>query len=147
MRSACQIEILLTSEPLQVAEIEAKLVDPDCGARMVFQGCTRRRTGEKVTTLLAYEAYPSMAEKELRKLAEQAADRWPLLHLVIAHRLGQVDVTQPSVIIGASSAHRVAVMESIPWIMDRLKTDVPIWKREHYEDGKTEWVHPSDKTN
>jgi molybdopterin synthase catalytic subunit len=64
---------------------------------------------------------------------------------LIVHRLGEVPVGQVSVVVGCSSAHRVATFQALPWIMDELKRDVPIWKRELYTDGTTEWVHPTDE--
>lgn len=140
----CKVHILLTEDPLSVADITRLVQDGDCGAQLVFLGCTRRSTGEKTTVCLQYEAYREMAENELRKLAVEASERWPIRHLVIHHRLGRVEVGLPSVVVAASSPHRDAVMESIPWIMHRLKQEVPIWKRETWDDGTTEWVHPID---
>ena len=141
--SNCEVEVLLTSKPLDVAAIQRFIEDVDCGAQLIFLGCTRRTTGAQVTTFLAYEAYQPMAENELRKLAELASHRWPLRKIVVHHRLGQVDVGQASVIVAAASPHRPAVMEAIPWIMDRLKQDVPIWKKENFADGSQSWVHPN----
>ncbi len=86
-----------------------------------------------------------MAIRELEKLAAQAIHKFSLTKLVIVHRLGEVPVGQASVVVGCSSPHRPATFAALPWIMDVLKRDVPIWKRELYTDGTTEWVHPIDE--
>ncbi|XZE55354.1 molybdenum cofactor biosynthesis protein MoaE [Planctomycetaceae bacterium SH139] len=138
----CQTSIELTDDPLDAAAILALVADDDCGAQMIFLGCTRRTTGERITQRLTYEAYRSMAISELRGLAEQAANRWKLRHLAIYHRLGEVAVGQASVAIAASSPHRPDVMAAIPWLMDRLKEAVPIWKQETFADGSSAWIHP-----
>ena len=70
------------------------------------------------------------------------AERWPLRAIAIQHRLGLVEVGQASVAVAVASSHRGPVMEAIPWLMDRLKQRVPIWKQETYADGSTEWIHP-----
>ena len=134
-------EVELLSNPLDLASLWSRLADDDCGARMVFAGCTRRHTGEQVTQSLSYQAYPSMAVAELQMLAERAIERWDLRRLVIQHRVGEVPVGEPSVAIAAASPHRPAVMEAIPWLMDELKRTVPIWKRESFADGTTSWIH------
>lgn len=138
----CDVEVLLTSLVLDIAAIQQRIEDVDCGAQLIFLGCTRRTTGDQVTTFLVYDAYQPMAENELRNLAQIASQRWPLRKIVIHHRMGRVDVGQASVIVAAASPHRPAVMEAVPWIMDRLKQEVPIWKKENFADGSQSWVHP-----
>ena len=138
----CRIEVALVETAIDCEAMLRWVGDEECGARMVFLGCTRRTTGEKVTSRLAYEAYRAMAESELSSLASEAAERWPLRAVAIQHRLGVVDVGQASVAVAAASSHRGPVMEAIPWLMDRLKERVPIWKQETYLDGTTEWMHP-----
>ncbi len=134
--------IELTDEPLDPTAILALVADDDCGAQIIFLGCTRRTTGEKITQQLTYQAYRSMAISELRGLAEKAANRWNLRRLAIYHRLGEVAVGQASVAIAAASPHRPDVMAAIPWLMDRLKETVPIWKQETFADGSSAWIHP-----
>lgn len=119
------------------------IADVDCGAQNVFLGTTRRLTRGEETRFLVYDAYRPMAQRELERLAFEAAKRWELRHLVIVHRLGKVALGEPSVAIGASSPHRKDVFEAIPWILEQLKKSVPIWKQENWADGSTQWVHPS----
>ncbi|WP_153555378.1 molybdenum cofactor biosynthesis protein MoaE [Roseimaritima sediminicola] len=142
---AAELTVRLVDHAIELQALWQRIADPDCGAQLVFVGATRQRTATErdvlVTRQLAYQAYRPMAEKELRVLLEEAAERWPLRHLVAVHRLGEVPVGQASVAIGLSSPHRGACMEAMPWIMDELKRRVPVWKQEHYDDGSTQWIH------
>lgn len=141
-----QIWVELTDAPICVASLQSKLTDPDVGAHGWFLGVTRRRTGDKVTESLAYEAHRPMAVRELSKLAEAAIEKFGLTKILIVHRLGEVPVGEASVAMACCSPHRVATFDALPWAMNILKRDVPIWKREHYQDGSTEWVHPGDQS-
>ena len=111
---------------------------------VVFWGTTREFTGERQTVQLSYEAYPEMAQSQLEQLETQARERWPLEGCLIVHRLGEVGLGEPSVLIAVSSPHRRDAFEAAQWLMDRIKEDVPIWKQEHWADGRTEWIHPNN---
>ena len=137
--------IELVDSEIDVDSLRARVADPDVGAIGWFEGVTRRTTGDCVTERLSYEAHPSMAIAELKKLAERAVEKFSLHRCVIVHRLGEVPVGKASVVVACSSAHRPSTFEALPWIMDALKRDVPIWKKELYVDGTTEWVHPTDE--
>lgn len=115
---------------------------PDAGAHGWFIGVTRRTTGQRITSHLSYEAHVPMARLELDKLATDAVKRFDLLSLVIVHRLGEVPIGEASVVVGCSSGHRGETFDALRWIMDTLKKEIPIWKRESYADGSKEWVHP-----
>jgi molybdopterin synthase catalytic subunit len=134
--------IELVDAPIDLLVLCDKLADPDVGAHGWFLGVTRRTTGGKRTTRLSYQAHRSMAIRELEKLAAAAIEQFSLRAVVLVHRLGEVPVGEASVVVGCSSGHRAATFQALPWIMDRLKQNVPIWKQEHYADGTTEWVHP-----
>ena len=139
--------VQLVESPIELSQWEKSLQDVDSGAHVWFAGVTRRKTkasdGQiRITATLHYEAHPTMAVKELQQLADQAKDKFGLLKVVIVHRLGEVPLGQASVLVGCCSAHRKDAFLALPWIMDRLKEDVPIWKRETYEDQQTEWIHP-----
>lgn len=135
--------IELVDEPIDFNAYRDKLDDPDVGAHAWFIGVTRRTTGQRVTESLAYEAHRMMALRELEKLAGAAKKRFSLRRMVIIHRLGDVPVGQASVVVGCSSSHRPETFDALKWIMDTLKREVPIWKREAYTDGSMEWVHPT----
>ena len=139
------IWIELVDTRIDVESLRAKITDPDIGAIGWFEGVTRRTTGASVTERLSYEAHRPMAIAELEKLAARAVAKFALRRCVIVHRLGEVPVSEASVVVGCSSPHRPATFEALPWILDVLKKDVPIWKRELYVDGTTEWVHPTDE--
>ena len=145
--------VQLVDVEIDTIPLQEKLSDPDVGAHGWFYGVTRRTTvlnrtadfpEEKITQTLSYEAHRSMALKQLKNLAQRAADQFELKNIVIVHRLGEVPIGQASVVVGCSSAHRVATFRALEWIMKVLKKDVPIWKQESYADGTTEWVHPVD---
>lgn len=141
MQSATWL-VQLVDEPINMAGLLSQIDNPDVGAHAWFIGVTRRRTAVEITQTLFYDAHRSMAQAELERLASAASSRFGLRHLVIVHRLGEVPIGQASVVVGCSSPHRAAAIDALPWIMDELKKNVPIWKREHFVDGKTEWVHP-----
>lgn len=134
--------IELVDSRIDIESLRSKIADPDVGAIGWFEGVTRRTTDDRVTERLSYEAHRPMAIAELEKLASMAVEKFSLHRCVIVHRLGDVPVGQASVVIGCSSPHRPATFESLPWIMDVLKQDVPIWKRELFADGSTQWIHP-----
>ena len=140
---ANRVFVLLVDEPIDIDTLRDKIADPDVGAHGWFEGVTRRTTEDRVTERLSYEAHRPMAEAELRKLAEAAIEKFSLTRIVIVHRLGEVPVGEASVVVGCSSSHRPPTFQAMAWVMDVLKRDVPIWKRESYVDGTTEWVHPT----
>lgn len=141
------IIIRLVTEPIVASDWEVNLVDVDCGAQAWFSGVTRRSTtapdgSSRITDTLHYEAHSAMALSQLRQLAEDAEARFGLRRVVIVHRLGEVPLGEASVLVGCASPHRVDSFQALPWIMDRLKQDVPIWKRETFADETTQWIHP-----
>ncbi len=137
---SCQV--CLVQKPIDIAQLQPLISDHDAGAHGWFYGVTRRRTGDKITASLSYQAHPVMAEKELARLANEAANRFELKCIVIVHRTGEVPVGEASIVIGCSSPHRRQTFAALPWLMDEIKREVPIWKRETYTDGSQEWVHP-----
>lgn len=132
--------IHLSETPLDIAAADAFLHTERAGGINLFVGTTRRWTEGRETVRLAYDAYAPMAAREMRQLADEAADRWPVLRGCLLHRLGEVPVAEASVIIGVACAHRAAAFEACRWLIDTLKAQVPIWKQEVYADGSTEWV-------
>jgi molybdopterin synthase catalytic subunit len=105
------------------------------GALVVFEGIVRNQTRERKTRYLEYEAYEEMARKEMQTLAEQALTRFQVREVLIRHRLGRLEIGETSVLIIVASAHRAAAFEASRWLIDTLKKTVPIWKKEHFEDG------------
>lgn len=141
-RPTPRIRVELVDHEITLQPLRDFIVDADTGAHAWFEGVTRRMTGPLQTTLLSYEAFAPMAMRQLNALAEEAAARFSLTAIAITHRLGEVPVGEASIVIGCSAAHRVGPLAALPWLMDRIKADVVIWKREHFADGQTQWIHP-----
>jgi molybdopterin synthase catalytic subunit len=125
---------------LDVAAAVAFLQTPRAGGIDVFLGTTRQWTGTAETVYLAYEAYVPMALRVMERLVETARQQGPVLKAVLWHRLGVVPVAEASVLVGVATPHRAEAFAACRYLIDALKQEVPIWKREHYADGRTAWV-------
>jgi molybdopterin synthase catalytic subunit len=134
--------ISLTQSPIDPSAILAQVASNGAGAVVLFLGTTREFTKGRQTESLEYECYPQMAEAKLTELELQARKKWPLVHVVIVHRLGHLELGEASIAIAVSSPHRQAAFEAGKWLIDTIKEDVPIWKQENWSDGPSEWVHP-----
>ncbi len=131
--------ITIQEDPLSLDDLWAFLAASEGGGIAIFGGTTRRVTGSRVTDELSYEAHESMAVKEIQRLADVAMERWDLLRIGVHHRTGVVPVSEASVLIGVASMHRGPAFEAARFLIDELKVSVPIWKKEHFADGTTEW--------
>ena len=118
----------------------------DCGAVVTFLGTVRDLTDGQVTVALDYEAYPGMAEKKMAEIEQETRQRWPVGEMVMVHRLGHLEVGEVSVAVAVSCPHRAEAFEACRHAIDRLKEMVPIWKKENWADGSTEWVHPGTES-
>ncbi len=133
----------ITTDPVSVDEVVARLADPADGAVSTFVGVVRRETAGRQTQYLIYEAYPEMAERELSRIADEVRRRWPTIRKVaIVHRIGRLDIGEIIVVIAVSSAHRQQVFAATHYAIDRLKQVAPIWKKEVWADGE-EWTSDS----
>lgn len=132
----------LTHDLINHARLVERITSPRCGAICLFLGTVREFTRDRQTVDLVYEAYPAMAEKELEKILNEAAARWPIPRLGVVHRLGRVPLAEASIALAVATPHRQASFDSCAWMMDEIKKRVPVWKQEHWADGSTEWVHP-----
>lgn len=127
--------LLVTHSPLDIGYISASVTAPSTGATSLFVGTTRDNFEGKKVVKLEYEAYQPMAIKELKKLCDELRSKWSSIHrIAIHHRLGEVKVTEASVVIAVSSPHRADSLEAVQHCIDRLKATVPIWKKEIYEE-------------
>jgi molybdopterin synthase catalytic subunit len=134
--------IRLTNDEIDYAALTEQVRRDDCGAVVLFLGTVRDLTGDRVTVALDYEAYPGMAEKKLAEIEAEARQRWPVGEIALVHRLGRLEVGAVSVAVAVSCPHRSQAFEAGRFAIDRLKELVPIWKKENWADGTTEWVHP-----
>jgi len=132
-------DIKLTYDPLDVSAISSFVTHPLTGATSVFIGTTRDNFEGKKVLRLEYEAFESMAVKELGKVVAEVRDKWEVHAVAIHHRLGVVNVTEASVVIAVSSPHRKEALEAVHFAIDKLKATVPIWKKEIYDEGETAW--------
>lgn len=112
----------------------------NAGAVCIFAGTTRRMTGEEETQRLEYDCYPEMALAEMERIASAALEKWSLHRIVVHHRTGVVPIAEASVLTGASASHRDDAFAACRFLIDTLKDRVPIWKKEIYADGRSEWV-------
>ena len=134
--------IRLTRQTIDYHALTEQVRHPNCGAVVTFLGTVRDLTGEHSTVALDYEAYPAMAEKKMAEIEEDTRSRWPVADIVLEHRLGHLAVGDISVAVAVSCPHRHQAFDACRHAIDRLKELVPIWKKENWADGKTEWVHP-----
>lgn len=135
--------IQLTDQPLNYAAITESVRDPAAGAVVLFLGTVREFTAGQQTEHLEYEAYREMALASLQQLVQEAASMYPLVKVAVVHRLGVLQLTDVAVAIAVSTPHRAQAFAAGQWLIDTLKQRVPIWKREHYVDGRVQWQHPS----
>ncbi len=135
--------IELTHAAINTEAVLTSVKSSQAGAVVLFLGTTREYTDGRQTITLDYECYEEMALRKLDELEAAARERWPLVSCRIVHRLGTVPLGDASVAVAVSSARRDAAFQAGRWLIDTLKTEVPIWKREHWADGGSEWVHPT----
>ena len=137
--------VLLTGEPLAVAAAVAFVTDGRAGGVSVFLGTSRAERREDGADLVAldYDAYAEMAGGQLADLARRARARWPVVKLALLHRTGRVALGEPSVVVAVSTPHRGEAFEACRWLIDTLKAEVAVWKREVWSDGTASWVDPA----
>jgi molybdopterin synthase catalytic subunit len=142
----------LTRDTIDTSRLLESISHPDAGGEVLFVGTTRRKTFDKsnavetYTEFLVYEAYESMALRQLERLVERADQLWPLKRVAVVHRLGKVLPGEASIAIAVSAPHRAEAFEAARWLIDNIKQDVPIWKQENYSNATQLWVHPSQST-
>ena len=137
------ISIIISKEKLDLQKCYDFVQDNSCGGIALFVGTVRNKTKNKEVKKLDFSTYKSMAIKEMQKIAEKAIAKYDILKIAIHHFEGELEIGEIPVIIAVSSAHRKACFEACQFAIDTLKETVPIWKKEHFEDGSV-WVnaHP-----
>ncbi len=129
----------LTREPIDSAEIKRRLLRPEDGAIVDFEGVVRNHTKGRMTKCLDYECYEEMAVKMMAQIGLEIATAHSIGRIAMVHRLGRMEIGEASVVIVVASAHRRPAFEAALEGINRLKRFVPIWKKEHFEDGEV-WV-------
>ncbi|WP_449539448.1 molybdenum cofactor biosynthesis protein MoaE [Ferdinandcohnia sp. Marseille-Q9671] len=129
----------ISKEPIQIEEVTNKVIRREAGAVTTFIGTVREFTKGKRTLHLEYEAYIPMAEKKLAQIGEEINEKWANAKVAITHRIGRLDISEVAVVIAVSTPHRKDAYEANEYAIERIKQIVPIWKKEHWEDGEM-WV-------
>ena len=127
----------ITSSPIKTALILAALKKPEDGAVAIFDGIVRNNSRGRRTLYLEYSAYDRMALIKMEELARQALALFAVRDVSLVHRVGRLQIGETSVYIAVASAHRAAAFDACRWLIDTLKTTVPIWKKEFFADGAT----------
>jgi molybdopterin synthase catalytic subunit len=131
--------VALREDPLDAAAIAARIRSVVDGGIVVFEGVVRAQSRGKEVRALVYEAYGSMAQRQMELLADDAQNRWTINDVAIVHRIGTLQVGETSVVIAVAAAHRAEAFEACRWLIDELKRTVPIWKKEVYTEGEA-WI-------
>jgi molybdopterin synthase catalytic subunit len=129
----------ISDRPLVEAEVASRVTGRDAGGVVTFVGAVRDRARGRDIEHLEYEAYPEMAEREMRRISDECAERWPGTRVAIAHRIGHLEIGDIAVIICAAAPHRAEAFDACRYAIDTLKQTVPIWKKEVATDGQY-WV-------
>ncbi len=134
--------VAIVSDVIDITALLAQVADAGIGATSLFLGTVRDVNDGRAVTGIEYEAYETMAEDEMRAIAEEACLAVPGLLVAVVHRVGTLQVGEVSVAIAAAHARRAPAVDSARTIIEALKQRVPIWKQEHYMDGDRAWVDP-----
>lgn len=130
----------LTPDPIDPAALREAANDPHAGAVSVFEGTVRNHHQGREVVRLEYEAHAPVAEKEGRRIVQDAIERFGLDHAEAVHRTGPLEIGETAVIVAVSSPHRSESFEACRFIIDEIKHRLPIWKKEFYPDGSSDWV-------
>jgi molybdopterin synthase catalytic subunit len=133
----------LVRRPIDAAALLSEVERSSNGASVLFVGTVRDVNDGRAVTGMEYTAYELMAERELARIVEEAANRFETDDVVVEHRLGTLDLGEASVAIAAAHPHRARAFDAARYVIEQLKKRVPIWKLEHYVDGTREWVDPT----
>lgn len=126
---------------IDVESIKNNVADNSCGALVVFEGWIRDHNEGQAVKRLEYEVYKPLAEKEGSRIIDEAIDQFGVSHALCVHREGVLELSEVAVIVCVSSPHRGEAFDACRYIIDNIKTRLPIWKKEHYVSGISEWVN------
>ena len=121
----------------------ASIDDPESGARVVFEGAVRRLNEGKAVRYLEYEAFAELAVPLGEAILEESKKLFEIRGAECVHRVGSLQICDLAIRVIVTAAHRKAAFEACAWIVDRIKSQVPIWKKEFYEDGSIVWLDPT----
>ncbi|MGQ4807701.1 Molybdopterin synthase catalytic subunit [Candidatus Entotheonellaceae bacterium PAL068K] len=131
----------VTTEPLNVQNVNDLVKRPSDGAVVMFDGIVRNNFAGRPVQSLEYEAYAAMAEKKMANIGEEVRRKFAVGAIAMVHRLGPLAIGESSIVIAVAAPHRHAAFEACAYALDRVKEEVPIWKKEFFADGDTHWVN------
>jgi molybdopterin synthase catalytic subunit len=131
--------IRVQEQALDLAQLIGAVEHPSAGGLVTFSGVVRDHHDGKRVVAIGYEAYGEMAEAKMRQIAVEVQERWPECRIAMAHRTGDLQIGEASVMIAVSAPHRAEAFDACEYAIDTLKQIVPIWKKEAYEDGQV-WL-------
>jgi len=131
----------ITDQSIRVTDRKAELHDLEAGAYVEFEGRVRNHSQGRGVRALYYEAYRELAQSEGTAIVQEACDQFPIVDVACVHRVGSLDLGDVAVWIGVVSAHRADAFRACSYCIDEIKARLPIWKRETYADGTSEWVN------
>lgn len=132
----------LTASAIDVPALTREVAAEDRGAVSIFLGTVRNSNEGRAVNGIDYSAYDAMAVAEMNRIVDEARERFPGVTIAVEHRVGTLQVGDVSVAIACAHAHRAQALDANRHVIEELKRRVPIWKREHYLDGTSEWVDP-----
>lgn len=135
------MDFRLTGEAIDTAALMAALGDTRAGACVTFEGRVRQENLGRPVRALDYEAYLPLAEKEGCKVVAEAREKFQLVGALCVHRTGSLPLGDLAVWVAVTAGHRPAAFDGCRYIIDEIKARLPIWKKEHYGDGESEWVN------
>jgi molybdopterin synthase catalytic subunit len=130
----------ITTENIDINDIIARVSDPGHGAVDLFIGAVRNNHNGKEVTGITYDAHDTLAEKKFRDICNEATGIWPGTRYAVVHFKGELPVGGVSIAIAVSSPHRAESFDACRYVIEEIKKQAPIWKREHYVDGKSDWL-------
>ena len=130
----------ITSEAILSAELIIRLENPDCGAIATFLGTVRQHNNDRQVIQLYYQSYKTLAVKEGNKILGEAKKQFNIVNALCVHRVGNLNIGETAVWIGVNAGHRDAAFDACRYIIDEIKTRIPIWKKEIYVDGDSGWL-------
>jgi len=131
----------VTTEPLSVQQVNDLVKRPTDGAVVTFDGIVRNNFDGRAVRYLAYEAYAAMAEKKMAEIGAEVQQKFAIGEMAMVHRIGRLEIGESSIVIAVAAPHRHAAFEACAYAMDRVKAEVPVWKKEFFGDGADHWVN------
>lgn len=131
----------VTTAPLSVQQVNDLVKRPTDGAVVTFDGIVRNNFDGRQVSYLEYEAYADMAEKKMAAIGAETQHKFAIGTIAMVHRIGRLEIGESSIVIAVAAPHRQAAFEACAYAMDRVKAEVPVWKKECFTDGADHWVN------